>query len=175
MYMIEKINICIKLTKIGFLVTDENMGLCLYMPPRIILKHLKIEQKLLKSVSLVLGHQSGWKVNQCSCIVLGYMPVPKNHHLNKPCFWLIICVRFLPFLLTLPTSTLVNLKESKSRWQYSTTNVCLSSSSLSSNFLMAIHDVIITSGASWNCHFTGHSIIKPSFDGDHNIYNQRIS
>ena len=28
---IEKINICIKLTKMKFLVTDENMGLCLYM------------------------------------------------------------------------------------------------------------------------------------------------
>ena len=28
---IEKINICMKLSKIGFLVTNENMGLCLYM------------------------------------------------------------------------------------------------------------------------------------------------
>ena len=28
---IEKINICMKLVKIAFLVTDENMGLCLYI------------------------------------------------------------------------------------------------------------------------------------------------
>ena len=28
---IEKINICIKLTKMKLLVTDENMGLCLYI------------------------------------------------------------------------------------------------------------------------------------------------
>ena len=28
---IEKINICMKLAKIAFLVTDENMGLCLYI------------------------------------------------------------------------------------------------------------------------------------------------
>ena len=30
---IEKINICIKLVKIPFLVTNENMGLCLYISP----------------------------------------------------------------------------------------------------------------------------------------------
>ena len=28
---IEKINICMKLAKIAFLVTNENMGLCLYI------------------------------------------------------------------------------------------------------------------------------------------------
>ena len=33
---IEKINICIKLTKNDVLVTDENMGLCLYIYDRVI-------------------------------------------------------------------------------------------------------------------------------------------